>query len=289
MELTQEFRVGISVPQAWKVLTDLERIAPMLPGAQLEEIDGDEYRGVVKVKVGPIVAQYRGVATFVERDEEAGRVVVKASGRDTRGQGNASATITADMTPDGDGTKVSVVTDLTITGKVAQFGRGVLAEVSAKLMGQFVDTLEADLSAGGEAGPGDDAADDAGGSDLGSNGSSPEATAAPNAVEDGTAGPTGVRRIQGPESEPVDLMSVAGGSAFKRLAPLLAVALVLVVLQARRRSRRRARRARMGRGVLPLPAVGDLAHGLPGLSDLTRNLPSVADLAGHLHGITASE
>src|ERR1700740_2840309 len=127
MELTNDFRVDVSVPEAWKVLTDVERIAPMLPGAQLQEIEGDEYRGVVKVKVGPITAQYKGAATFVERDESAGKVVLKASGRDTRGQGNASATITATMTADGDGTKVTVVTDLTVTGKVAQFGRGVLA------------------------------------------------------------------------------------------------------------------------------------------------------------------
>src|SRR6516165_3333218 len=155
MELNNEFRVGVSVPEAWKVLTDVERIAPMLPGAQLQEVEGEEYRGGVKVKVGPISAQYKGQATFVERDEDAGRVVLKASGRDTRGQGNASALITATMTPDGDATKVSVVTDLTVTGKVAQFGRGVMAEVSAKLMGQFVDALEADIkSAGSPSGSG---------------------------------------------------------------------------------------------------------------------------------------
>lgn len=149
MELTNEFRVGVAVARAWEVLTDVERIAPMLPGAQLQEVDGDEYRGVVKVKVGPITAQYRGTASFLERDEAAGRVVLKASGRDTRGQGNAAATITATMTPDGDGTRVTVATDLTITGKVAQFGRGVLADVSGKLIGQFVDALEADLARGG--------------------------------------------------------------------------------------------------------------------------------------------
>ena len=152
MELTNDFRVGVSVPEAWKVLTDVERIAPLLPGAQLQEVDGDEYRGIVKVKVGPITAQYKGQATFVERDEAAGRVALKASGRETRGQGNASAIITATMTPDGDGTKVSVITDLTITGKVAQFGRGVLADVSAKLIGQFVDALEADLARSGTSG-----------------------------------------------------------------------------------------------------------------------------------------
>src|SRR5579862_4251670 len=155
MELTNDFRVGVSVPEAWKVLTDVERIAPMLPGAQLQEVEGEEYRGVVKVKVGPITAQYKGQATFVERDENAGRVVLRASGRDTRGQGNASATITATMIPDGDGTKVTVLTDLTITGKVAQFGRGVLAEVSGKLIGQFVDNLHRDVLSGGSAGAAD--------------------------------------------------------------------------------------------------------------------------------------
>ena len=149
MELNNEFRVGVTVPEAWNVLTDLERIAPMLPGAQLEEVEGDEYRGVVKVKVGPITAQYKGVASFLERDEKAGRVVLKASGRDTRGQGNANAVITATMTPDEGGTRVTVVTDLTVSGKVAQFGRGALADVSSKLIGQFVDTLEADLASGG--------------------------------------------------------------------------------------------------------------------------------------------
>ncbi|HUE61133.1 MAG TPA: SRPBCC family protein, partial [Acidimicrobiales bacterium] len=162
MELKNDFRVGISVPDAWKVLTDVERIAPLLPGAQLQEVEGDEYRGIVKVKVGPITAQYKGTAKFLERDEAGGKVVLSASGRDTRGQGNASATITATMQPDAGGTKVTVVTDLTVTGKVAQFGRGVLAEVSAKLLGQFVDALESDLASAGS-GPGSPASADAGG------------------------------------------------------------------------------------------------------------------------------
>ncbi len=164
MELTNDFRVSVPPAQAWKVFTDVERIAPLLPGAQLQEIEGDEFRGIVKVKVGPIQAQYKGVATFLEQDESSGRVVLKANGRDTRGQGNANATITATMTGDGDGTKVSVVTELTVTGKVAQFGRGVLADVSGKLIRQFVEALEADLENGGsskpapasrDAGPGD--------------------------------------------------------------------------------------------------------------------------------------
>src|SRR4051812_21019666 len=142
MELTNEFRVDASPAATWEVLTDLERIAPCMPGAQLQEVEGDEYRGIVKVKVGPITAQYKGAATFVERDEAGRRAVLKADGRETRGQGNASATITATLEPDGGGTKVTVLTDLHITGKVAQFGRGVMADVSAKLLAQFVESLE---------------------------------------------------------------------------------------------------------------------------------------------------
>jgi len=151
MELTNEFRVAVPVDEAWAVLTDVERIAPCLPGAQLQEVEGDQYRGIVKVKVGPITAQYKGVATFLEQDVAAHRVVLKAEGRDTRGQGNANATVTATLTPEGDTTVVKVVTDLTITGKVAQFGRGVLADVSGKLMGQFVDNLHRDVLSAGTA------------------------------------------------------------------------------------------------------------------------------------------
>src|SRR5262245_45530804 len=107
-----------------------------MPGAQLQEIEGDEYRGIVKVKVGPITAQYKGAARIVETNDAAHTLVLKAEGRDTRGQGNASATVTATLTPDADGTLVHIDTDLNITGKVAQFGRGVMADVSSKLLGQ---------------------------------------------------------------------------------------------------------------------------------------------------------
>jgi carbon monoxide dehydrogenase subunit G len=142
MELNNEFVVAVPVAQAWAVLTDVERIAPCLPGAQLQEVEGDEYRGVVKVKVGPITASYKGAASFVELDEAAHRAVLKAEGRETRGQGNASATITATLVESGESTTVHVTTDLAITGKVAQFGRGVLADVSGKLLDQFVSNLE---------------------------------------------------------------------------------------------------------------------------------------------------
>ncbi len=149
MELTNEFRVNVPIEDAWNVLTDVERIAPCMPGAQLQEVEGDDYRGVVKVKVGPITAQYKGTATFVSKDDANKKAVLKAEGRDTRGQGNASATVTASCRPDGDATAVTVVTDLTVTGKVAQFGRGVLADVSQKLLKQFVECLHEDLLAHG--------------------------------------------------------------------------------------------------------------------------------------------
>src|SRR5437762_6252170 len=145
MQLENEFRVEASVDRVWQVLTDLERIAPCMPGAQLQEVEGDEYRGIVKVKVGPITAQYKGVARITESDDANHRVVIRAEGRDTRGQGNASATATAVLQPDGDGTRVSIDSDVTITGKVAQFGRGVIADVSAKLLDQFVACLERDV------------------------------------------------------------------------------------------------------------------------------------------------
>ena len=145
MELVHEFSVPVPVEQAWQVLTDVERIAPCLPGAELTGSDGDSYQGQVKVKVGPITAQYRGAASFTEKDESKHRVVLKAAGRDTRGQGTASATVTAVMVPDGGTTAVSIVTDLSITGRVAQFGRGVMGDVSARLLGEFVRNLEADV------------------------------------------------------------------------------------------------------------------------------------------------
>ena len=143
MELVNDFTVNVPVDEAWKMLTDVERIAPCLPGAQLQEVEGDVYRGVVKIKVGPILAQFKGQATFVEKDDADHKAVLKAEGRDTAGKGNASALITAKLDSQGDAvTKVTVSTDLTITGKVAQFGRGALADVSTKLLGQFVDCLE---------------------------------------------------------------------------------------------------------------------------------------------------
>ncbi|MBL7513652.1 SRPBCC family protein, partial [Frankia nepalensis] len=185
MELVNEFRVGLPVETAWALLTDLERIAPCMPGAQLLSVEGEEYHGAVKVKVGPITAQYKGKATFQEVDENTHRAVIKADGRESRGQGNASALVTAQLTPDGDGTAVRLATDLTISGKAAQFGRGVLADVSGKLVAQFVRNLEADVAAAAaaaSAGPAATATEAESG---------PPAASAPGAAAPGDEAPSG--------------------------------------------------------------------------------------------------
>lgn len=226
MELVNDFTVAVPIDEAWKVLTDVERIAPCLPGAQLQEVDGDTYRGVVKVKVGPILAQFKGEAEFVERDETAHRAVLKAKGRDTGGKGNAEALITAQLVEKGEGsTLVTVTTDLTITGRIAQFGRGALAEVSAKLLKQFVEQLHDTVLVPGDA-PDAAAARE------------PEAVPAKAADVTPTSAPeAGPRRVESRDVEPIDLIDTAGGSILKRLAPLgILVVVLLLLLRRRRRS-----------------------------------------------------
>lgn len=142
MDLNHQFTVNVPIAEAWVILTDLERIAPCLPGAQLTEVEGDTYRGQVKIKVGPILAQFKGQASFVSRDDVAHKATLKGEGRDTTGKGNASALITAELTSvSPTSTTCTVHTDLTISGKVAQFGRGALADVSDKLLAQFSENL----------------------------------------------------------------------------------------------------------------------------------------------------
>jgi uncharacterized protein len=148
MRLDQSFTVPVPVEQAWEVLLDVPRIAPCMPGAALTDFDGEAFNGTVKVKLGPIQLTYKGKGRFVERDEAARRVVIEASGRDVRAAGTAAATVTAVLAPDGDSTRVDVTTDLTVTGKPAQFGRGMLSDVSGKLLGQFADCLATKLASG---------------------------------------------------------------------------------------------------------------------------------------------
>jgi carbon monoxide dehydrogenase subunit G len=148
MELTHSFTVPVPLDQAWDVLLDVERVAPCMPGATLDSVDGDDITGKIKVKVGPISMTYTGKAHFTERDQAAGVVVLEAAGKETRGAGTASATVRSELTAgDGDETHVTVLTSLNVTGKPAQFGRGVLSEVGGRLVGIFADNLAKMLAA----------------------------------------------------------------------------------------------------------------------------------------------
>ncbi|MEU3978850.1 SRPBCC family protein [Streptomyces sp. NPDC026672] len=147
MKIDNEFGVDVPVERAWEALTDLEGLAPCMPGAQLTGVEGDVYSGKVRIKVGPVISQFSGTARFVEKDEDKHSAVISAAGKDTRGGGNASATITALLRPDGARTLVSVSTDLNISGKLAQFGSGMIKEISEKLFAQFVANVEKQLLA----------------------------------------------------------------------------------------------------------------------------------------------
>ena len=142
MDLTHQFTVPTSVEETWDSFLDIGSLAECFPGAQVTSAEGDTFTGTVKVKLGPIAMVYAGSGTFVEKDEAARRLVVEAKGRDKRGNGTAGANATLTMAPEGTGTKVEIVTDLAVTGKPAQFGRGVMQDVSDKLLGQFVACLE---------------------------------------------------------------------------------------------------------------------------------------------------
>jgi len=231
-QIVNEFTVNRPIDEAWPIICDVERIAPCLPGAELEEIEGDVYRGKVKVKLGAVNAQFKGEAQFVERDDTAHHARLRAKGRDTGGRGNAEADIVADaeaLSPTS--TKCTVTADLHITGKVAQFGRGIMGDVSKKLMDQFAVNLNRMLD--------EPAATPAA--------ETPAATAEPAAAEsagdgdvDGVSAaaaaepaPT-VRKINGPAAEPVDLAGVAGPAVIKRVLPVV-LALLIVVLILRRR------------------------------------------------------
>ena len=151
MELTHSFTVPTSVDEAWVLLTDLRRVGDCFPGATVTEVAGDEFTGTVKVKLGPISLVYGGSGSFVARDDENHRAVIEAKGKDKRGNGTAGATVTVELTSDGDGARADVVTDLAVTGKPAQFGRGVMQDVSDKLLGQFIACIEKQLGGGAPA------------------------------------------------------------------------------------------------------------------------------------------
>ncbi|MFI6659240.1 SRPBCC family protein [Streptomyces sp. NPDC050523] len=227
MELHHEFTVPVPVDDAWGTLLDIERVAPCMPGATVEDYDGKTVTGSVKVKVGPVTVTYKGTAVFDEQDEAAHRMVLTASGRETRGQGTARARVTATMAERDGGTAVSVQTDLKVTGRPAQFGRGVMAEVGDRIIGQFADCLSERIGApAAEEEP-------AAGEQTAEGGTSAESGPS---TEGGKAAPV---RQPPAEAEPIDLLRAAGLPVAKRAAVGAAAALVVAVVVLGLRRRRR--------------------------------------------------
>ena len=205
MQLEHQLSVPAPIDVVWPAILDPERVAPCVPGATLTGVDGESFTGTVKVKVGPITLLYKGTGTFAETDEQARRAVLKASAKDTRGNGTVSATVTLTLTADGDRTSGVVATDLSITGKPAQFGRGMIADVGGKIIEQFAACLSEKLAVAPA--------------------TEPAAVAQP--VE---------------ESEPLDLVHYARTSALKRVGPLVGVAMLVLIVGAWvRRVRSRSR------------------------------------------------
>jgi uncharacterized protein len=274
MKLEHSFSIPVGIEQAWATLLDVERIAPCMPGAAVTSAEGDEYTGSVKVRLGPITLTYKGKARIVEKDEAAHRAVIDAQGRDARGNGTAAATVSATLTPQESATRVDVVTDLNVTGKPAQFGRGIMIDVGNKLIGQFADCLAAELAAGqpaaadapaaglaaaesaagesGTAGSAEISAGPGGGEVAGASavagasgietartGSAAAEVHAPTAdISTLVAQPDGrepTRTVSAAGAEPINLMSSAGPALLKRLLPVLAALAVVVIVVIRLR------------------------------------------------------
>lgn len=249
MEIHNEFTVGAPIDQAWNTMLDLEKIAPCLPGAAIQDESGGEYTGTIKVKVGPITASYKGTVRFEEVDEANHRAVLQATGRDARGQGTASATIISTLREEGGDTRVNVETDLKLTGRAAQFGRGLAQDVATRMLDDFATCLEQEISGSGAeetdaqpvsgngaaAGtPTDGEAPPAGGTVEGAvvAGSSPSGAAAgaPTTSIQQPAIQDAPRPSPLEEPEAVDLGAASRGATLERLIPVLAGAGVLVVL-----------------------------------------------------------
>lgn len=252
MELDHEFTVPVPVDQAWSVLLDLERVAPCVPGAVLDTIDGDEFTGRLKVKLGAMTITYKGLARFVAVDEAAHSVTIEGTGKEARGSGTASATVQAQLYDQGDHTKVTVHTKLNVTGRPAQFGRSILSEVGAKLIARFADALAEELTSPAvpsegtpegtseetpegqapEHGPSTDG--NAEHTDV--EGTSAEEPAVPRLHAVGGDGRSAVRTARRSE-EAIDLLEVAGPSIAKRAIPVAAG--LVAVLAVRHMFRRR--------------------------------------------------
>ena len=271
IELDHSFTVPVPPDQAWDVLLDVETIAPCMPGATVDEVDGDVVNGRIKVKVGPVSLTYKGTAKFTERDSDAHVVVLEAAGKETRGAGTASATVRASLAPEasGSGTEVTMHTTMNVTGRPAQFGRGVMVEVGGKLVEQFAANLAkliaGDTGSGGDAGSADAGSADAGSADAGASapagasdaGARGDGASAPAATADaGTGNGSGgaaVAAAAGPaasagapaQEDSLNLVKLVGPVILKRLVPVAAGAAGLALLSRLLwRLRHRAGRAR---------------------------------------------
>lgn len=211
MKIANEFTVSVPIEDAWDLLTDLDQVVPLMPGARLTGHDGDDVLGAVKVKVGPVTSEFNGKVHFVEQDREQHRAVIDAKGKETRGTGNAAATVTAQLHAAGTSTRVTVDTDLKVVGKLAQFGSGMLQQVSEKLLGQFVEALETKL-AGEREKPSE----------------TPETPAEQAAEKPQETLAAAAPAVADPE--PIDLLDLAGGAALKKYGPKVAGAFLLAAL-----------------------------------------------------------
>jgi carbon monoxide dehydrogenase subunit G len=249
MQLENKFTIEAPIDKAWEALNTPETVAPCFPGATLQEYEGDSFTGTVKVKLGPISLTYKGKGTYVSRDDENHKVVIEANGRDSRGNGTASATVTGTMVADGPTrTAVTMVTDMTITGRPAQFGRGVISDVADKIIGQFSACVASKLAPAAEeaapaapstaaAAPAADsvAAPAVGGSANGSGSADAAATAKGPAL---AAAPKSTGPMRS-EVDAIDLLDAAGAPVFKRLAPVAGGVLLMLIIFLIRRARSR--------------------------------------------------
>ncbi len=241
MEMDHSFTVPVPPARAWDVLLDVEKIAPCMPGATVEEFDGEVVTGRIKVKVGPVSLTYRGTAKFIERDPAARVVVVEASGKETRGAGTASATIRSALEPEssGEATKVTIHTTMNVTGRPAQFGRGVIVEVGGKLVEKFAENLAQLISGGGAAAAEDatatgDASTDGASTDGASTGQ-PAATVGtgPGSTEPNPVIPVASTASASPaqqNDDSINLVKLAGPAILKRVIPAAIAAAVLALL-----------------------------------------------------------
>ncbi|OSC32508.1 membrane oxidoreductase [Mycobacterium vulneris] len=235
MKIANQFTVSAPISHAWDVLCDPEQVIPLMPGAQLTGHEGDDYLGKVKVKVGPVTSEFSGKVRFVEQDSDRHRAVIDAKGKESRGTGNAAATVTAQLREDGERTSVTVDTDLKIVGKLAQFGSGMLQQVSEKLLGQFVESLEAKLASektSEETAPLASSATPTSAATP-QNAAGPVTSAAPGSPRPAAATPNA-----SPAPEPIDLLALAGGGQLKKygsVALAVCAALALIWLLRRRR------------------------------------------------------